>query len=377
MSATPRPRHPRWPRGGIVLAGAALVLSTACDEGTNSPIEPIDAVLEQRAVKGGWDLPLSGPGALARAFPTRPCMDAPHREFDFWVGDWNVVAVNDVSVQFGTNRVTSELDGCLVQEHWTSSAGSRGRSLNTFDAETGMWHQDWVSQSPSAFIGRLRTSGGLENGVMVLEGERDAVFSGTPFTFEDRWTWTQTPEGDVIQTGFGFAGPPFNQVISNFAARYVRGKIEPAPEQVTTSCDPGQVAGVTREADFLLGDWRVAARPGPELGRSTIETDLSGCLFVERFSSRGGLEAIAFTYWDAWNLDWYRIWVDSEGERLVLRGGLQDGSLVLRGMEATRSGEVEVRLTWSPDDSEVIQSWEVSRDGGATWRTTATLVYTP
>lgn len=375
MSTTPRPHSSRWSLPGLWMVGAALILATAaCDE-AESPLQPDLPVLEQSGVQGGWDLPLMGQGQLARAFPASPCAAPEHREFDFWVGDWNVVAVDDPDAHFGTNRVLSLLDGCLVQENWTASSGFRGLSLNAYDAETGEWHQDWVGQFLGGLIGRLRTSGGLEGSVMVLRGNREAFSGGTPFLTEDEWTWTPTPEGDVIQTGYGFAGAPFDLVFIDFEARYVRGAIDPAPSVPTTFCDPGRFGAVTRQADFLIGDWSVEGRPGEKLGSSTIETDLAGCLFVESFRSRGGLEAIAFTYWDAWTLDWHRIWVDSEGERLALRGGFEDGKLVLQGTEGTRSGDVEVRLTWSPDGADVLQSWEVSRDGGVTWRETATLAY--
>ncbi|MFW6010647.1 MAG: hypothetical protein ACOC9H_01895 [Gemmatimonadota bacterium] len=359
---------------------ALLTVAACSDNQAPPPLSPEDPETSRQGLSDGetlgWDLPLSSPGALDRAFPGRPCDTSAHRQFDFWVGEWNVYGP-DGSTLFGTNTVTSELDGCLVQEHWTSSTGVRGRSLNTYDLETGMWHQDWVSQIPQAFIGRLRTSGGLEDGVMVLTGERDAVSGGTGFTFIDEWTWTSTPEGHVIQTGSAFAGPPFDQEVTDFTATYKRETTSPADEAATDFCQEGGPGGTTRDADFLVGSWDVSGDPGPSVGTSEVETDLRDCVFVESFESRGGLEAISFTYWDFWSSDWHRVYVDSQGERLALRGGFEGSSLVLEGTEATSSGDVEVRVIWTPDGSEMVQTWEVSRDGGAAWEETARLVYSP
>lgn len=357
-----------------------LILGACHENEPASPLAPDVAATSQQGTPGdvanGWDLPLRSPGVLARAFPGRPCSDAPHRQFDFWVGEWDVFSTA-TDEQIGTNIVTSELDGCIVQEHWTSSTGNRGRSLNAYDPETGRWHQDWVSQVPQAFTGRLRTSGGLEDGVMVLTGERDGVSFGTEFTWTDEWTWTETPEGDVVQTGFAFAGEPFELELVDFSATYRRGDAVPADDRVTDFCRAGSIAGVTRDADFLVGEWDVSGRTGPALGTSTVETDLMDCVFVERFESSGGLRSIAFTYWDFWAKDWFRVYVDSEGERLALRGGFEGSSLVLQGTEESAAGDVEVRVTWTPDGADVLQTWEVSPDGGDTWNETAELVYTP
>lgn len=348
-----------------------IVMAIGCGEHVQGPSES-GVALDQAAVPGGtpsaWDLPLRGDGQLARAFPGTPCDTPLHRQFDFWVGEWNVTNVNDV--QIGTNIVTSELDGCLVQEHWTASGGSRGLSLNTYDGETGQWHQTWVSQDPRGVFGRLRTAGGFEGGMMVLEGERDAALG---FTFLDTWTWEENAEGQVIQTAL--AEVPELSFRAPFTGIYTRGVVSPAAPSVTHFCDEGQIGGALRLADFIVGSWEVAAPDGTPLGTADISSELSDCLFVEEFESRGGLRAISFTYVDRWDFQWYRTYVDSEGERLELAGGFENGALVLRGTEGSPGGAVEVIVTWQPKGSGFVQTWDVSRDGGATFERTATLLY--
>lgn len=363
--------------GGLRIGAAAVVAVAvtlaACGPERESPVEP-PLEPEVSTVPGGtgngWDLPLTGSAELARTFPGEPCEAPPHREFDFWVGEWNVS--NPGGTHIGTNIVTSELDGCLVQEHWSGANGVRGRSLNAYDPETGAWHQTWASQVPQGLTGRLRTSGGIVDGRMVLTGQRDAAGG---FTFLDRWTWEETAGGDVIQRAltrvpeFGLEFP--------FTGTYTRGAVTPEPGAVTGHCAAGAVGGETRRADFLVGSWTVSATAGAAVGTSTVETDLDDCLFVERFASVGGLRAVAFTYVDVWVERWYRTYIDSEGERLELEGGFDGGDLVLRGTEGTDAGDVEVRVTWRPEGSSVTQTWEVSGDDGGSWRRTTTLAYDP
>lgn len=372
-----------WSRRGwrgtrAIAVGLSVFAIGACTDEPTAPVEP-QPELHGAGPLGNlltWDLPLRSSAQLALPRRARPCDrrlrhlrdDEPHRQFEFWVGDWNVTNVNDVHI--GTNIVTSELDGCLIQEHWTASNGSRGLSLNAYDRETGMWHQTWASQVPQGVFGRLRPSGNLVDGKLVLTGTRDATGG---FTFQDTWTWEENEQGQVIQTAL--AEVPALNFVSSFTGIYTRGAVTPAAPLSQGFCAEGQVGGETRQADFLVGSWKVVGEHGLRLGTSVIESDVDDCLVVEHFESRGGLKAISYTYIDLWVERWFRTYVDSEGERLELSGGFEDGALVLRGTEDTRHGPVEVTITWRPEGGKVKQVWEVSQDGGATWERTATLVY--
>lgn len=103
-------------------------------------------------------------GEVSTAAP--PTCDRPeHRQFDFWVGDWNVT---NEGKRAGTNLVTLEESGCLVHEHWTGIEGGTGQSFNYFDRSDGKWHQIWVSSTGSI----LNLSGEYLNRRLVLTGER-------------------------------------------------------------------------------------------------------------------------------------------------------------------------------------------------------------
>jgi hypothetical protein len=123
--------------------------------------------------------------------PSRPsCAAAEHRQFDFWLGRWEVVDTAGRVV--GTNHIESVLGGCVVRETWTGAAGTEGRSYNLFDRATQQWHQTWVDDAGTL----LRLSGGLENGAMVMSGH---VLSAQGGRVLHRIVWTPLEDGRVRQ----------------------------------------------------------------------------------------------------------------------------------------------------------------------------------
>lgn len=135
----------------------------------------------------------AGAGAAVAQSPA-PCEDEVYRQFDFWLGDWEVTQVGgagDGQVA-GTNSITSQEQGCLIVEHWTNSGGGTGQSYNFHDPGTGQWRQIWVSAGAV-----IDYAGGLnEEGQMVLEGEiRNHAGPVAPF----RGIWTPNSDGSVLQ----------------------------------------------------------------------------------------------------------------------------------------------------------------------------------
>ena len=93
------------------------------------------------------------------------CESDAHREFDFWVGDWEVTTADGAIA--GTNRVEKILDGCVIKENRVGTGGMHGESYNIFSQRRGKWHQSWVDTT-----GRLLLlEGGLEGGKKVLSGQ--------------------------------------------------------------------------------------------------------------------------------------------------------------------------------------------------------------
>jgi hypothetical protein len=56
------------------------------------------------------------------ASPAPPSCSTPeHRQFDFWVGEWDVAMPDGKHA--GVNTITREHGGCLVREQWRGEGG--------------------------------------------------------------------------------------------------------------------------------------------------------------------------------------------------------------------------------------------------------------
>jgi hypothetical protein len=97
----------------------------------------------------------------------RPCMhDAKYREFDFWLGTWDV-RPNGAPTSPPAKNVITQLDqGCVVFESWTAP-GSEGQSFNIYDRTRDKWFQYWVDRSG----GLHEYSGNYSDNAMRYEGE--------------------------------------------------------------------------------------------------------------------------------------------------------------------------------------------------------------
>jgi hypothetical protein len=60
------------------------------------------------------------------AAPPPKCTADEYRQFDFWIGDWEVTnAAGEIA---GTSRVRVLFGGCVLQEEWTGARGVTGAS---------------------------------------------------------------------------------------------------------------------------------------------------------------------------------------------------------------------------------------------------------
>jgi hypothetical protein len=138
---------------------------------------------------GDAELPAVSPRA-AEVRPI-PCAGAERRQFDFWLGDWDV-RTPDGKVA-GSNRISPVLGGCALREEWTGASGSRGTSLNVFDSDARRWRQTWVDDKGNVLL----LTGGYRNGKMILEGDGPGSRRGA--RVRNRITWTPLSDGRVRQ----------------------------------------------------------------------------------------------------------------------------------------------------------------------------------
>ena len=127
----------------------------------------------------------------------RPCSGPEYRQFDFWLGEWDVF--NPAGQKIGHNSITSTNDGCVVYENWLDARGGGGNSFNFYETKTKRWHQFWVSSygnssplSAAADGTPMPMSGGLVDGAMQLQSPAGVK----PL---NRWTWSRVEGGKVRQ----------------------------------------------------------------------------------------------------------------------------------------------------------------------------------
>jgi hypothetical protein len=126
--------------------------------------------------------------AAPAAQPKVPrCDTAEYRQFDFWIGDWEVVGAKGGK---SSSRIENILAGCVILENY-SAQGYEGKSFNIYDRASKKWHQTWVDVGGAL----IEFDGGLKDGKMVLEGEQTTP-QGKVW---NRMEYTPNPDGTVRQ----------------------------------------------------------------------------------------------------------------------------------------------------------------------------------
>ena len=78
--------------------------------------------------------------------PPRLCAGPEYRQFDFWIGRWDVYAVGTDKL-VGHSLVEKLYNGCVLRENWAGLGGGTGGSLNLYQDTTGRWRQTWADSS--------------------------------------------------------------------------------------------------------------------------------------------------------------------------------------------------------------------------------------
>ncbi|MFW6202651.1 MAG: hypothetical protein ACOC8B_08730, partial [Gemmatimonadota bacterium] len=225
----------RRPTGPILLALATLVLAPQAARGQDDAGDETGPVIAER------------------------CAGPEHRQFDFWIGEWEVR--NEEGDLLGHNEIRRVARGCGLLENWRGATGGRGVSVNTYDAEREAWTQRWVGAGATLWL-----EGGLEDDGMVLSGTSPR---STPRgEVMDRITWTPLPDGRVRQrwdvspdggesweTSFvGFYARVEGDPTASAADRTASDAGDAAPEE--RSVESEEAVRVVRPSDEL--EWRTA-----------------------------------------------------------------------------------------------------------------------
>ena len=150
-------------------------------------------------------LALTWAGTLA-AQQTRPCDTPEGKQFDFWLGEWELTWPAEQfggkkgELGHGTNTITRILGDCIIQEEFRFPGGKfDGHSVSVYNIQKKHWQQTWVDNQG----GYLLFTGEFKDGKMTL---RTAPFQRNGQTFISRmvfknitynsldWDWQRSPD---------------------------------------------------------------------------------------------------------------------------------------------------------------------------------------
>jgi len=118
------------------------------------------------------------------------CAEKQYRQFDFWLGDWQVTAKTDNVIR--TSKISLINDGCTLLEEYSTPSGYLGKSLNIYVQQTKTWHQTWTDNAGLLLL----LKGEYVNGSMVMTG---VTLDKSNNEIINKITWTANTDGTVSQ----------------------------------------------------------------------------------------------------------------------------------------------------------------------------------
>ena len=117
-------------------------------------------------------LPFHGRQAASSAqAPPNPCAAPEQKQFNFWVGEWDLTwpGQKPGETGHGGNSIRRIMEGCVVEERFTGGEAMhlRGMSVSTFVTRARKWKQTWVDNEG----GYLDFVGEFKDGQMILSRE--------------------------------------------------------------------------------------------------------------------------------------------------------------------------------------------------------------
>ena len=326
--------------------------------------------------------PGSEPAALISSPDKLSCTSPEARQFDFWIGEWNVrnlspgatVESEWVDDGMATNRVYSINNGCGIIEHWEGIRKGRhmyGFSVRAFDTEQQKWVLvlNWPQPNQAGF--------GVLTGVFRHgRGEFFAKFQNaeekpmlTRYSFADaahdsfRWDAAiSSDEGKTWETNW----------IMEFSRRdaMTDTPLFNGTQRSHLRCDIEQA----REFDPWLGSWR--GKQSSTEGDASISIQsfgiLEGCAVMDFITLRNGdseRKLYLVRSYVPRTGKWAQFSLDDSGKGFVREVGEvgADGA-VLAPPVSDDGPKTTERFRWQKsEDGTVRWGAERSTDGGKTW----------
>ena len=128
----------------------------------------------------------------------QPCSAPEARQFDFWLGEWDLTWGEDGR---GTNQITTRYDGCVLEENFSAqpTVDFMGMSVSTYNQEAKKWQQTWVDNQG----GYIHLTGEFKDGRMVLvnqpiTSDGQELFRMVFYNIEQDslvWDWERSEDG--------------------------------------------------------------------------------------------------------------------------------------------------------------------------------------
>lgn len=119
------------------------------------------------------------------------CCTPEFKQFDFWIGNWDVY--DTLGNKVGENKILTTQDSCLIQENWKSK-GQTGTSNNYYNKADSTWNQVWVDNSGTVLV----LKGKRESNKMILKTAKQLSKKGKYYF--NQITWENNANGTVTQT---------------------------------------------------------------------------------------------------------------------------------------------------------------------------------
>ncbi len=327
-------------------------------------------------------------GIAAESWSACPAPEA--RQFDFWVGEWDVVnrRLTDDGKWFeagtATTRVYSILDGCAIVEHWRGNLGERsikGFSIRAYDPSAEKWNLllNWPGKDRPSF-GLLSGAFRHERGEFFTQGkDREGNDQLVRYTFSDSspssMRWDAAYSKDEGRTWFTNWIMEFSRRDPHSALPLFNG-----PTQSEDRCTFPEA----REFDFFAGRWTgqlKAQGPGGAETASPVDVDsyliLEGCAVMDFATVWGEGEPYKKFFIRSFLPPlkrWVLYTIDNREPVFMRYEGEFEGDsiqLVRAGAEETEGASESYAWTLR-EDGTVRLDFRLSSDGGKTWTSVAT-----
>ena len=212
-----------------------------------------------------------------------PLGDDPYREFDFWVGEWEVANKHLRGgrwVDSGSARAVIETvaEGAAVLERWTGELGGDpliGFSLRAYDPELGKWSVwlNWHGGQPGGFAPMHGTRNGERLELLPPGGDSPRYSFSQAHEGSCQWDQAQLTDGEWTTDWI----MQFRRTGEAREAHAGNTEVELPPERAAEFEQ-------TRTLDFMLGRWEGEASFVDAEGNATSGTiDATVTSMIEGF----------------------------------------------------------------------------------------------